>query len=601
MDPQLIHHLISVNSSILQNLLTAQILQQQLLRHDSSNLLKTPLPGPYLSPGVSPMMTNSYQAQSPYPLSPNSLPYLGTPSVPLYPSLVNPQYTPVGAQYKGNSPLANEVISKDSSSESPQFYANIPMAPPNPILSTSIPPNNPPTDDQPNGLPSHAHTRPPQNTDPQHTQAHVNSQTQLQTQNQNQNTPNAPFLFGISAAEGNAANEQREKKLLSYRNKRSKRNFSRTVDAERSKHAQSRLRDENGQFLPGKMQKTQFLDLQNKLDNSEYECQQLRASLSQRDQEIDQMKKQLSFLMAQNEQNEIQKMGMASPTTNPSPSSPFPLTDIHVIREHKQKLIILQQLQHAIEERMARRGSVAEVGSGGSEAIIQDDSNIVISDSNTPSLSSPNSIPNPIIPNNVPVNESTYGLSPQQPQFMSPMAEITYVPSEADPSCPISPRKKKTMDVGAYYMYDPYRTSPIGTIEIAPPFREKIDFSKIQLRQLQPPPNIVEKARTEYYEREKQWEQQREQNKDKSDPLKPQKRNDGYLWAISPCIPEFSEKIDLRDQLTKLRKTRKGDSDGEGETPKDILKQTEDVYSKDLIVNESVEDLIEQNYEKLNF
>ena len=108
---------------------------------------------------------------------------------------------------------------------------------------------------------------------------------------------------------------------------------------------------------------------------------------------------------------------------------------------------------------------------------------------------------------------------------------------------PDSQKPRKIIDVGAYYVFDP------GYKEIAPPFREKIDFSKISLKPYGPP-NYVEQARTECYEAQKKWELQQLEVTNLN-----QTQTHHYIYSNSPCTPAFTEKINLKDQISKLRKT----------------------------------------------
>jgi hypothetical protein len=556
MDPvlhqSLLQQYLALNSTLLTNpvllanqLLMAQLLQQQIMSGANQGVGFPPLCNPYM---------NSMQGGG------VGLP-LGVPAV-------------------GNPPNINGGVGSNSCV--PILIPDCPTPQNNnnqhyPVLSSPFLPMYNQTMDnsnQPNmNSVGHINAHDPNN---QEVQAIPAKQVNVPQQSFNQNThppsvPSQPFVF--KGAQTGVETPSREQKLQKYRKKREKRNFSlRPVDPERSKIAQARPRDENGQFLPGKLQKTDILDLQNKLDSSEHECNKLRDSLCKRDREVEEMKRQIAFLMAKNEQQErLQELP----------------NDVHYIHNFKQKVQFLQQLENVISQRMARKTSEESHSSvppntpkpaSPAQQIFQNkpaspaqqiSENHIVVPPNTPKPASPaqqifqNKPASPaqqIFQNSQePVNE-VVAVTPD-PQTPASYDTVSNDPSPSfeqvvelnkesqQPQLPPEKNRNRTFsskgDVGAYYLYYPYWKAA----EVYPPFKEKIDFSKIQLRQLRPPPNYVEQSRTEYFEAQKQWEQHQEEVSH-LDHL-----SSNYLNALSSCVPELTVKIDLQDQISRLRPT----------------------------------------------
>jgi len=272
--------------------------------------------------------------------------------------------------------------------------------------------------------------------------------------------------------------------------------------------------------------KTDIIDLKIKLDSSENECNKLRSSLSKRDKEVEEMKRQIAILMAKQEQREQLQALERSPN------------DIHFVRKFKQKLQFLQQLEMTLSERMARQANA-------NVALPQTIIDVDAHHAEVPTPSSTIPIALQASPIHVENNDQDSHDEPKS-EFLIPSDENDHLSEGNRRSSP----KKPTIDVGAYYLYDPNCKQG----EIYPPFREKIDFSKIQLRQLRPPPNHVERARDEYFEAQRQFQQQQEQvtNHHLHHTFS---SHDSYLYGGSPCMPEFTEKIDLKNHISKLRKT----------------------------------------------
>lgn len=117
-----------------------------------------------------------------------------------------------------------------------------------------------------------------------------------------QSTPVSPFMpvqmqpFTTTVSNVSPAIASRQEKLERYRQKRLKRNFSRTVDPARRERAQSRTRDENGHFVSEKDQmKVDLNDVKTKLAASQEESKLLKDRLAN-------MEKELAFLRRTAEQ-----------------------------------------------------------------------------------------------------------------------------------------------------------------------------------------------------------------------------------------------------------------------------------------------------------
>jgi hypothetical protein len=97
--------------------------------------------------------------------------------------------------------------------------------------------------------------------------------------------------------------------------------------------------------------------------------------------------------------------------------------------------------------------------------------------------------------------------------------------------------------------------------EILPAFKEKIDFSSIQLRHNTIPSNPVELAKVEYWEVQRRFEEQLSKinltSQDSGEEGDYNMIGQGAKRIISKghCGPFFSEKIDLKEELSKLRPT----------------------------------------------
>lgn len=97
--------------------------------------------------------------------------------------------------------------------------------------------------------------------------------------------------------------------------------------------------------------------------------------------------------------------------------------------------------------------------------------------------------------------------------------------------------------------------------EILPAFREKIDFSSIQLRHNPIPSNHVELAKVEYWEVQRQFEEQLSKinltSQDATDEGDYSMVGQGAKRILSKghCGPFFSEKIDLNQEISRLRPT----------------------------------------------
>lgn len=106
---------------------------------------------------------------------------------------------------------------------------------------------------------------------------------------------------------------------------------------------------------------------------------------------------------------------------------------------------------------------------------------------------------------------------------------------------------------------------------VLPAFREKIDFSTIQLKETEPPPNFVQQARVEYFAAQEKWLEQLQQvsNLSGGGPLSPKKSptsssssgfqqnqptTSGPLIKSTPERKAYTEKINFQDQISRLRK-----------------------------------------------
>eukprot|EP01125_Pyxidicula_operculata_P014299 TRINITY_DN4760_c0_g3_i1.p1 TRINITY_DN4760_c0_g3~~TRINITY_DN4760_c0_g3_i1.p1 ORF type:complete len:531 (-),score=82.80 TRINITY_DN4760_c0_g3_i1:91-1566(-) len=359
-----------------------------------------------------------------------------------------------------------------------------------------------------------------------------------------QPSPTNAFVFTANSVKGANTTEPiltREQKIEIYRKKRSKRNFARQVDKERSLSAQARARDEHGKFLPKDCKsESNILELQSKLNVSEQECHSLKLSLSQRDKEIEEIKRQMEELMIH---NEIQQERLKIIELQKTQGCPY---DINTIREFKMKLQYLQQLEAAFSER-EKQQSKSQEGNIRSDAASHGVQNDSIDDDKSDSH----------IQSSSAINQTQLDDSSPYRTMGSPTSDSEFLTSKIEMESPESliagRSRKKLYDVGAYYMYDPSWNG-----SIAAPFREKIDFSKISLRPWGMPPTFVDKARVEHFEQQRQWEKQQIEVNNLNQ-NHPDLQRTSYLHTVnSPCTPLFTEKIDFKDQLSKLRKTPMG-------------------------------------------
>eukprot|EP01125_Pyxidicula_operculata_P016144 TRINITY_DN5527_c0_g1_i2.p1 TRINITY_DN5527_c0_g1~~TRINITY_DN5527_c0_g1_i2.p1 ORF type:complete len:368 (-),score=101.63 TRINITY_DN5527_c0_g1_i2:10-1113(-) len=251
--------------------------------------------------------------------------------------------------------------------------------------------------------------------------------------------------------------------------------------------------------------------------------------------------------------------------------------NIHMIREFKHKLLYLQQLESVSQRNILKPPQPSP-------------SMPVSPNMNTTSpLSSPSDTPSI---NNTPTN------SPMTSRLHMPMPEIQELQSDSmiissnpqnytddmgnnEKSSPQksidltsesghdsfkssnpeseSSRRRKTPGT-----YDPSWKNINQTIPLA--FREKIDFTKISLRP-GTPPNYVELARMEYEEAQRKWQQQQLEVLNYNQTH----QHDNYLYSVSPCSPAFTEKIDLMDTISKLRKTSKFTSQADSSISPDVI------------------------------
>lgn len=270
----------------------------------------------------------------------------------------------------------------------------------------------------------------------------------------------------------------------------------------------------------------------------------LRSSLARREQELEETRLRMMELMQENE-----KLAAISGT----PPVEFPrspqttgvnnmnipserIYDIHAIREIKQKLMYLQQIETGAAARLRRVGN--SVGSGENtpdsflvaksspmtdtsgelhDSTKDKDMNMAVDPNNafatlgsqipfSLNVPPPPPLPSaPLVRKPNPFSMSTDGLSNLN-------STTTNSPSSFDEQKQLESNLMNTVDTSSSSSTS--STSAVAsttqivnpTSTIPAPFRVKIDFSKIQLNQ-GPPPNHVEKARREYLEAQKQWEQ----------------------------------------------------------------------------------------------
>jgi hypothetical protein len=259
------------------------------------------------------------------------------------------------------------------------------------------------------------------------------------------------------------------------------------------------------------------------LDTKQDEVTKLKEQIHQRDRLVSQLQQQLLDLQADNERHRTSINSL-------SDADQFRLFhDAKFIREFKARQQYLHDIEMAAQHRLAailaRTEEAQKVSSGTS-----------------PSSSSPM---NPMTP-----------IAVRSPSAEMPLS----VSSDAHQSTPPSAASEEhesienmIMSPPASWFYEPWNQ------EIPKPFREKIDLTKIELKPVEPPPNLVENARMEYWEGQRRWQQQQEHVQRHMaqlgySPLQGPPRGLHGPPRYTP-LPAYAEKIDLSEKVAQLRKT----------------------------------------------
>lgn len=108
------------------------------------------------------------------------------------------------------------------------------------------------------------------------------------------------------------------------------------------------------------------------------------------------------------------------------------------------------------------------------------------------------------------------------------------------------------------------------------------DLSKIELRPVEPPPNLVEHARMEYYEGERQWQQQQESVQRHLSERQYWTQGPQRAAQPVPPLPAYATKIDLNEKISQLRKTAQPPSRHGSQQSLDLTGGTDPMLTDDV-------------------
>lgn len=306
--------------------------------------------------------------------------------------------------------------------------------------------------------------------------------------------------------------------------------------APKSTGQQLRQRDEFGHFMPNKNKlcKTEVMEIQLQAQNSDSECRALRKELSEKDSEIDQLKKKLREmqLVNQEQQHRIHSMEQQQQQS---------FEQLDAIRIFKQRMTYLKQLEQHFEEKRKRDEE--------DEERLNNPMGVTAMP-NSPSfgVKSPLNTPRPYFGT---PNDTVGSLTSPRRQVSSP---INFPSRDGRPlhsptkTTPVEKKEKSEpiKQPPSYWFPNVYNSS------IPRQFREKIDFSKIELKPCGKPPSLVEIAISQHWESERMMKEQLD--------LVAKQIQTNHIHHHMPSTrnignPEaFSQKIDFKEELKKLRK-----------------------------------------------
>jgi len=323
--------------------------------------------------------------------------------------------------------------------------------------------------------------------------------------------------------------------------RRSRNTPPRPAASERSRQASSRMRDTNGSFTS--RQKTDVLDLTFKLHSSEFECNKLRKEVAGKDQEMAELKARLQEFerRAHEQQIHVQFLEMVQQRQA--------LEHLDVIRSFKARTQYLSQLEKLFEER--RRRAEGQTSPSPNSPSKQEEMMIGSPDVTNLSLNeTPTGVPEAgaIEPQQNLLAETHPNMFQQVPS--TPVVGIT--PETVNPftfhgPLPNVPANHAVPAVPATW----FNYESLWNEAVLPAFREKIDFSAIQLRHYGSP-NIVEQAKMEYYEAHRRWQEQLQQVNNL--PLSPRPKIPKHKIATNAIHSASFAKINFKDEISRLKK-----------------------------------------------
>eukprot|EP01127_Copromyxa_protea_P010362 TRINITY_DN2523_c0_g2_i3.p1 TRINITY_DN2523_c0_g2~~TRINITY_DN2523_c0_g2_i3.p1 ORF type:complete len:573 (-),score=100.32 TRINITY_DN2523_c0_g2_i3:83-1801(-) len=358
------------------------------------------------------------------------------------------------------------------------------------------------------------------------------------------------FDFDTSSPSADKQIFFRKRKLETFRKKKNTRSILRSANYDRRGVAMYRPRDESGHFLPArKLQKTELLDLQNQLESTGYENNNLKHSLSERERELEGLKMRIKELEDAN--SKLQRVES--------------MEQLSTLRSYKQRMSYFHQLEAVLAERRKIAEGLQDPPSGSPQ------SSIPLTTSDSPiSVGSPMTISSPLTQvaavSAIPSPDVSMA-SPSSPVPVVPMSpdmtEVTTGPAGGEKAIVGKKSHTEGQRSPRHIRAIPatwFSPDALWNTEILPAFREKIDFSTIQLRHNTIPSNHVELAKVEYWEIQRKFEEQLSKynftTHDTEDEGDYNMVGQGKrIISKGHCSPFFSEKIDLKEEISKLKPT----------------------------------------------